>query len=132
MCEQRDIPLEEQEELEKILTSLKQGDIIAINKVISLYDPAFTNHNEAYDPLANNSKIQEPMEGEDDMLYTMTVDIPFGYCVVVSQDCDIEREYDLEPYLMVAPLIEVEEGIYRNAREGINSSRFFAYPKFEN
>jgi hypothetical protein len=53
-----------------------------------------------------------------------------GLSVIVSQDCDLRREITVEPYVILAPLTELDAGRHGQAASG-QSTRFFAYPPIE-
>jgi hypothetical protein len=50
-----------------------------------------------------------------------------GLCAIVSQDCDLARGLNAEPYVMIAPLSELS-GTDWEAASGRRSTRYFAYP----
>jgi hypothetical protein len=99
-----------------LVKELHQGDVLDVAKSVRLYSP-------------ESPSYPQEVEGipHDEPVMTMETRVPSGLCVIVSQDCDLRRMPDREPYVVVAPLTEVDEQAYREADDGM-SSRFFAYP----
>ena len=106
-------------ELKALVKELHQGDVLDVAKSVRLYSPDAPSY-------------PSELEGvpHDEPVMTMETQLPSGLCVIVSQDCDLRRMPDLEPYVVVAPLTEVDETTYREAAENM-STRFFAYPTVE-
>lgn len=48
--------------------------------------------------------------------------------VIVSQACDIVQDWELEPYILVAPVLEIAEDLHARSWEGRLSPRLFALP----
>jgi hypothetical protein len=105
--------------LKALVKELHQGDVLDVAKSIRLYSPDA--------PSYPNEVAGVP---HDEPVMTMETRLPSGLCVIVSQDCDLRRMPDIEPYVVVAPLTEVDEATYREAADGM-STRFFAYPAVE-
>lgn len=107
------------DDLSRLVKELKQGDVIDVAKSVRLYSPDAPSY-------------PTEIEGvpHDEPVMTMETRIPSGLCVIVSQDCDLRRMPDLEPYVIVAPLTEVHDQTYREAADGL-STRFFAYPTID-
>jgi hypothetical protein len=105
--------------LKALVKELRQGDVLDIAKSVRLYSPDAPSypHEVAGAP-------------HDEPVMTMETRLPSGLCVIISQDCDLRRMPDIEPYVVVAPLTEVDDATYREAADGM-STRFFAYPPVE-
>jgi hypothetical protein len=103
-------------ELEALLQDLRQGDVVDVGKIISLFSPEH--------PLYPREVTAAP---HDEPLVTIESRLETQHCVVISQDCDLERVPQFEPYVLLAPLSQVEEKAYKQAKAGL-SSRYFAYP----
>jgi len=106
-------------DLKALVKDLHQGDVLDVAKSVRLYSP-------------DTPSYPHEVEGvpHDEPVMTMETQLPSGLCVIVSQDCDLRRMPDTEPYVIVAPLTEVEETTYREAADNM-STRFFAYPPIE-
>lgn len=105
--------------LKTILKTVRQGDLIDVGKLVVLYSPDAPLH-------------AEEVEGVDheEPLMTRETRLRPNLCAVISQDCDIQRLPDIEPYIAVAPVTEVSEKIYGLASKGL-TARHFAYPVLE-
>jgi hypothetical protein len=106
-------------ELKALVKELHQGDVLDVAKSVRLYSPDA--------PSYPDEVARAP---HDEPVMTMETRLPSGLCVIVSQDCDLRRMPDVEPYVVIAPLTEVDEMTYREAQDGL-STRFFAYPPIE-
>ena len=58
------------------------------------------------------------------------IDLVTGLAVIVSQTCDIVADPRTEPWLVVAPVEEVAEDLYKRSWSGRLSPRLFALPPF--
>jgi hypothetical protein len=105
--------------VEALVKEIDQGDVLDVAKSVRLYSPDAPSYPAEVEGIPH-----------DEPVMTMETVIPTGLCVIVSQDCDLRRLPELEPYVIVAPLTEVEEHTYREANDGM-STRFFAYPQIE-
>lgn len=105
--------------LEALLRELRQGDILDVAKLPTLYSP----DSPMYPAEIEGVEAQEPV-------MTMQQLLRPGLSVVVSQTCDIRRLPDTEPYLLISPLTTLEEGDYEKAADRL-SVRYFAYPGVE-
>lgn len=104
------------EELERFLTSLRQGEVLRLDKLPRLV-------------ASDYALSEEELRGapRDEPLLSIELPLDPDLVVVVSQDCDLVRPVEREPYLQVAPLTHVAPELYDEvARSG--SSRFFPYP----
>ncbi len=106
-------------ELENLLDSLRQGDIIRLESIPALLAPDY-------------SLYPKELEGapRDEALVTASFESPTGLGVLVSQDCELGKLPANEGWLTVAPLKQVEDDIYKRAAQG-RSTRYFAYPELE-
>jgi hypothetical protein len=105
------------EQIEAVVRTLRQGDLLDGGKLATLFSPDAP----AYPEEVGAAPHDEP-------LMTMEARLQSGLCAVISQDCDIRRLPDVEPYVVVAPIQVVSDKEYRDADAGL-SSRFFAYPE---
>jgi hypothetical protein len=102
--------------LGQLLRTLRQGDLVSLGAVTLVgAGPAA-----ALDAAA--------AEVGADTLWSITVESEAGWYVVLSQDCDIVREPDEEPCIVVCPLVYVPEGRWRQLRSGPYSPRHFPFP----
>jgi hypothetical protein len=102
--------------LDRVLRALRQGDLVSLGAVTLVgAGPAA-----AVDAAA--------AEVDSDALWSVTVESEAGWYVVISQDCDIVREPDEEPCIVVCPLVYVPEHRWRQLRSGPYSPRHFPFP----
>lgn len=104
------------EELERFLASLRQGEVLRLDKLPRLVAPDY-------------ALSEEELRGapRDEPLLSIELPLDPDLVVVVSQDCDLVRPVEREPYMQVAPLTRVAPELHDEvARSG--SSRFFSYP----
>ncbi len=106
-------------ELKAVLRTVNQGDLLDIAKLVFLWSPDAPSHPSEVAGVPH----EEPVMTEE-------MRLPSGLCAVISQDCDIRQLPDIEPYILVCPLSEVEDKTYKEAAEGM-SVRYFAYPAVE-
>ena len=104
------------DELERVLRTVRQGDLLDIGKIVSLWSPDSPLHPSEVEGVPH----EEPM-------MTMETGLESGLCAIISQDCDLRRLPYLEPYVFVSPMREIDNKLYREASEGM-SVRYFAYP----
>ena len=98
------------------LRTLRQGDLVSLGAVTLVgTGPAAT-----LDAAA--------AQVGDDTLWSVTVESEAGWYAVLSQDCDIVREPDEEPCIVVSPLVYVPESRWRQLRSGPYSPRHFPFP----
>jgi hypothetical protein len=105
--------------LNALLNDVQQGDVLDVAKSVRLYSPDVPS----YPREVHGVPHEEPV-------MTMETQLPSGLCVIISQNCDLRRTLNLEPYVIVAPLTEAEPKTYREAADGL-TSRFFAYPRID-
>lgn len=106
-------------ELEALLKSLRQGDVIRLESMPTLLAPDYTLY-------------PEEVEGapRDEAMVVSALESPTGLGVVVSQDCDLAKKPSAEAWVTVAPLLEVEPVTYERGLHG-RSARYFSYPGLE-
>lgn len=104
------------EQLEELITTLRQGDLLDGGKLTTLFSPD-----------ASTYPQEVGAAPRDEPLVTMEIRLDTDLCAVVSQDCDLRRLPDKEPYVVLAPMSQVSNEDYRTASAGL-SARFFAYP----
>jgi hypothetical protein len=64
----------------------------------------------------------------EDVLWSVTADSDIGWYVVLSQDCDIVRDLQSEPCLLVCPLRWADTERWSTLRHGPYSPREFPFP----
>jgi hypothetical protein len=102
--------------LEQLLRTLRQGDLISLGAVTLVgAGPAA-----ALDAAA--------AQVDEDTLWSVTVESEAGWYVVLSQDCDIVRDPDEEPCIVVCPLDYVPGQRWKQLRGGPYSPRHFPFP----
>lgn len=106
-------------ELERLLDTLRQGDVIRLESIPALLAPDY-------------SLYPEELEGapRDEVLVTASLESATGFGVLVSQDCELARVPAYEGWLTAAPLKKVDADTYKRALQG-RSTRYFAYPEIE-
>lgn len=98
-----------------MLTSVGQGDVISVGVVnVAGRGPSAELSDAGFTP--------------PDDVWNLTVQSEIGWYVVLSQDCDIVRDPDVEPCLVVCPVTLVSEERYRELRNGGYSPRDFPLP----
>jgi len=103
-------------ELALLLDSLRQGEILRVDKLPRLVSPEY-------------ALTDEELRGapRDDAVLTVELPLDPALVVVVSQDCDLVRPVEREPYIQIASLTEVEKDLYDEVSR-LGSSRLYAYP----
>jgi hypothetical protein len=100
----------------ELLESLRQGEVLGLNKLPRLLS---LKH-----PLTRAESRGAPLNVD-----MVSVELPLdpALVVVISQDCDLVRNTDREPYLQIAPLTRVATDLYEQIGR-FGSNRFFTYP----
>lgn len=119
MAEPEVVPDIDPAELKTLLRQVRQGDLLDIAKVVFLYSPDAPSHPSEVEGVPH----VEPM-------ITQEMQLESGRCVIVSQDCDIRQMPNVEPHVMVCPLREVDDKMFKEATDGV-SARYFAYPPID-
>lgn len=119
MSESELAPQIDLDELKTALKATRQGDLLDVGKLVVLFSPDAPLHAEEVESVDH----EEP-------LMTRETRLQPGVCAIISQTCDIQRLPDIEPYIVVAPLLNVSDKNYQDAAKGL-STRYFAYPPVE-
>jgi hypothetical protein len=103
-------------ELTQLLDSLRQGEVLRLDKLPRLVAPEY-------------ALTDEEIRGAPRDESVLTVELPLKppLAVVISQDCDLVRPVEREPYLQIAALTKVERGLHEEVVR-LGSSRLFPYP----
>jgi hypothetical protein len=105
--------------LEALLGTIKQGDVISFGAIAIVGTHASKVFREAGD--------LTPTEiTRDAKVASMTIEYASGWYAVLSQDCDIVRTIDVEPCLLIAPVVYIPEAEWDRLDAGQTSYRFFA------
>jgi hypothetical protein len=100
----------------QLIKLLHQGDIVDIPLTARLFSPDTPSFPEEVSDVPHDAPIM-----------TMETRHGSGLSGIVSQDCDLRRSPQIEPYVLIAPLTAVADETYREAATGM-STRYFAYP----
>ena len=111
-------PADELALISQRLQVLKQGDVITLGAT-NITGRGQTPTLREASPGAHVSPEQ---------VWTLTLVSKVGWYVVLSQDCDIVRDLDTEPCLLVCPLDAVAEQDWDALRRGPYSPREFPFP----
>jgi hypothetical protein len=103
-------------ELARLLDSLRQGEVLRLDKLPRLLSPQY-------------ALTEEELRGapRDEPLISAELPLDPALVVIVSQDCDLVRPVDREPYIQLAALTRVEQGLHDEIVR-FGSARFFPYP----
>ena len=101
--------------LMQLLPSVAQGDLISVG-VVNIVGRG---------PSVDLAAVG--IEAPDDV-WNLLVVSEIGWYVILSQECDIARDPAVEPCLVVCPVTLVDEGRYRQLRNGGYSPRDFPLP----
>jgi hypothetical protein len=103
-------------ELARLLDSLRQGEVLRLDKLPRLVAPDYA----LTDDEVRGAPRDEPV---------LTVELPLEPPLVaaISQDCDLVRPLEREPYIQIAALTRVEEALHDQVTR-LGSSRLFPYP----
>lgn len=103
-------------ELGRLLDSLRQGEVLRLARL-----PRLVAHEYALtDEELRGAPRDEPI---------LTVELPLdpALVVVISQDCDLVRPVEREPYVQIAALTRVDKELHDEVAR-LGSSRLFPYP----
>lgn len=106
-------------ELEETLKKFRQGDVLDVARMTWLFSP-----DHPLNPDEEEVDAGEPVAVQGRLSNS-------GLAVIVSQTCDIWRLPDVEPFLTLCPLVELNETRYAEAEQGL-SVRYFPYPEILN
>lgn len=109
---------DEQAQLDQRLRLLRQGDVITLG--------ATNIVGQGSTPTVREASPEVPVSV--DQVWTLMLVSDLGYYVVLSQDCDIVRDVDVEPCLLVCPLEAVPDERWEALRRGPYSPREFPFP----
>lgn len=109
----------DQDALQELLKALQQGDVVDISKTVRLFSP--------HAPTWPEEVVDIPHE---EPVMTMETRHESGLSVIVTQNCDLRRAIAIEPYVILAPLTEVDSDLYAQASAD-QSTRYFAYPPLD-
>jgi hypothetical protein len=102
-----------------LLDTIKQGDVISFGAIAIVGTHASKVFREA--------KELTPTEiTRDAKVASMTIEYASGWYAVLSQDCDIVRTIDVEPCILIAPVVYIPEAEWDQLEAGQTSYRFFA------
>ncbi len=104
--------------------SLRQGDLVKLPSLAYLVSPRHP---------VDEDEARETA-GLPDKVVAMTVDIPTGTFVIVSNTCDVWRDYthDDDRFVILAPLQYISnDDTYKLARDGVGSTLFFNFPDLD-
>ena len=103
--------------LEHLVRDLHQGDVVDVASSPSLFSPDVPSYPTEVEAVPHEAPVM-----------TMELRLPSGLAVIISQDCDLRRLPNVEPYVLLAPLTELSADDYQTASQRL-STRFFAYPE---
>lgn len=102
-------------ELAETLQTFRQGDVLDIARMTWLFSP-----DHPLNPTEEVAEAEGPVMAQGRLSES-------GLAIIVSQTCDIWRLPDVEPFVTLCPLIELDES--RHAETSRNMSvRYFPYP----
>lgn len=102
--------------LARLLGSLRQGEALRLDRLPRLVAPEYA--------LTNDELRGAP---RDEPVLTVELPLDPALVVVVSQDCDLVRPVEREPYIQIAALTRVDRELYAEVAR-LGSSRLFPYP----
>ena len=105
--------------LDQLVKVLHQGDVVDVAKTVRFYSPDAPTWPEEVAGIPHEEPVM-----------TMETRHQSGLSVIITQDCDLRRDIAAEPYVILAPLTEVDADRYEQAGNG-QSTRFFAYPAID-
>jgi hypothetical protein len=109
---------EQQEALEHLRAHLRQGDVVHVHPYSMLGAPEAT--------LLDDTR--DAGEVAEFRITSVERRMPSGMWAVITQTCDIRRDLDDEPFLQLAPLVELGLETWQRAGDG-RSIRHLAYPE---
>lgn len=109
---------EQREALDHLRANLRQGDVLHADAFAVVGAPEAT-------------LLQDTQDAEALARYRLTAverQLATGLWAVITQTCDIRRDVDVEPFLHLSPVLDLPEAKWSAARDGLASTRRFAYP----
>jgi hypothetical protein len=113
-----DLRDDQRETLDRLRAHLHQGDLLHAEAFAVLGSPEAT-------------QLQDTQDAAEFARYRLTAverELAGGLWGVISQTCDIRRDVDVEPFLQLSPVLDLPEPEWDAARDGLASTRRFAYP----
>jgi hypothetical protein len=111
-------PRAPERELGTFLKTLRQGDLISLGAVTIV----------GKGPTALLDDAGASGAATNDDLWSLTAESAVGWYVICSQDCDLVRDVEVEPCVLVCPLSYVDASRWEQLRHGPYSPREFPYP----
>lgn len=111
--------------LERLLAGLEQGDLISIGAVNIVGRGSTAMLSEVTEASHSAGQLATPLPDE---LWSLTMDSAVGWYVLLSQACDIVRSPEIEPCVVVCPVMLVTKERYAQLRHGAASPREFPLP----
>jgi len=108
--------------LAMVLRGLCQGDLLSLGAVTLVG----VGPSAAWTSTAEHQGLTLPPP--DEHLWSLTIESDVGWYVVITQDCDIVRDPNVEPCLVVCPLRHVSLAHWQALRSGPGSPREFPFP----
>jgi hypothetical protein len=106
-------------EVKARLREFRQGDVLDVGKLAWLYSPDSPNHPSEL----TGVPAEEPV-------MTQEAGIEPRLAAIISQTCDLWQTPDIDQWVLLCPLTQLEEDDYADALYG-RSVRFFSYPTIE-
>jgi len=110
---------DQREALDNLRAQLRQGDVLHAEAFAVVGSPEAT-------------LLQDTQDAAEFDRYRLTAverELAGGLWAVITQTCDIRRDVDVEPFLQLSPLLDLPEAEWNVARDGLASTRRFAYPR---
>ncbi|MFN8062981.1 MAG: hypothetical protein U0Q12_27765 [Vicinamibacterales bacterium] len=104
--------------LDRLRAELHQGDVLHVEAFAVVGAPEAT-------------QLQDTQDAAEFSRYRLTAverELAGGLWGVISQTCDIRRDVDVEPFLQISPVLHLPQAEWNAARDGLASTRRFAYP----
>lgn len=108
----------ERERLDRYRAELQQGDVLHVHAFAIGGAPESTTSEET----------REAQEFAEFAVTTVERRLRTGLWAIVTQTCDIRRDLDVEPFLHLAPIVELDPPAWRAAQAGRGGPRLYSYP----
>lgn len=106
----------------KVLRGICQGDLLSLGAVTLVG----VGSSAAWRSTAKHQGLTPTPP--DEHLWSLSIESDVGWYVVITQDCDIVRDPNVEPCLVVCPLRHVPLAHWQTLRSGPGSPREFPFP----